>query len=43
MSSRESVKGLAIQSIAEFIGTAMYMYLAIGGADAVSRATGGQS
>ncbi|KAG0265115.1 hypothetical protein BGZ95_003416 [Linnemannia exigua] len=43
MSSHGSAKGWAIQSIAEFIGTAMYMYLAIGGADAVSRATGGSA
>ncbi|KAF9127644.1 hypothetical protein BGW39_005710 [Mortierella sp. 14UC] len=43
MSSHGSAKGWAIQSIAELIGTAMYMYLAIGGADAVSRATNGQS
>ncbi|KAF9912400.1 hypothetical protein EC991_011092 [Linnemannia zychae] len=43
MSSHGSAKGWAIQSLAEFLGTAMYMYLAIGGADAVSRATNGQS
>ncbi|KAF9295192.1 hypothetical protein BGZ88_002613 [Linnemannia elongata] len=43
MSSHGSAKGWALQSLAEFIGTAMYMYLAIGGADAVTRATNGQS
>ncbi|KAF9540815.1 hypothetical protein EC957_003737 [Mortierella hygrophila] len=43
MSSHGSAKGWAIQSLAELIGTAMYMYLAIGGADAVSRATNGRS
>ncbi|KAG9069888.1 hypothetical protein KI688_009213 [Linnemannia hyalina] len=43
MRSHGSAKGWAIQSLAELIGTAMYMYLAIGGADAVNRATNGQS
>ncbi|KAF9107750.1 hypothetical protein BGX29_005037 [Mortierella sp. GBA35] len=43
MSSHGIAKGWAIQSLAEFIGTGMYLYLAFGGADAVSRATNNQS
>ncbi|KAF9920162.1 hypothetical protein FBU30_010043 [Linnemannia zychae] len=43
MGSQGTAKGWAIQSLAEFLGTCMYMYLAIGGADAVYRATNGQS
>ncbi|KAF8949395.1 hypothetical protein BGZ47_003807 [Haplosporangium gracile] len=43
MSSHGSAKGWALQAFAEFVGTAMYLYLAIGGADAVARATNGQS
>ncbi|KAG0319553.1 hypothetical protein BG000_003838 [Podila horticola] len=34
---KNSARSWAIQSLAEFIGTAMYLYLAIGGADAVTR------
>ncbi|KAG0082652.1 hypothetical protein BGZ92_011511, partial [Podila epicladia] len=33
----KSAKSWGIQALAEFIGTAMFMYLAIGGADAVTR------
>ncbi|GJJ77097.1 aquaporin rerated protein, other eukaryote [Entomortierella parvispora] len=36
-----NVKGWCVQSLAEFIGTAMYMYLAIGGADSVTRGVTG--
>ncbi|KAF9098583.1 hypothetical protein BGX23_005886 [Mortierella sp. AD031] len=43
MSSHGIAKGWAIQSLAEFIDAAMYLYLAFGGADAVSRATNNQS
>ncbi|KAG0052240.1 hypothetical protein BGZ83_002800 [Gryganskiella cystojenkinii] len=32
-----SAKGWGIQSLAEFIGTAMFMYLGVGGADSVQR------
>ncbi|KAG0346289.1 hypothetical protein BG004_001997 [Podila humilis] len=40
----KSAKGWGIQALAEFIGTAMFMYLAIGGADAVARSTiGGEN
>ncbi|KAK3807639.1 MAG: aquaporin-like protein [Benniella sp.] len=35
-----SAKGWLIQSLAEFIGTAMFLYLAIGGADAVTQSVG---
>ncbi|KAI7816419.1 aquaporin-like protein [Gamsiella multidivaricata] len=35
-----SAKGWLIQSLAEFFGTAMFMYLAIGGADAVTQDLG---
>ena len=31
-----NAKGWLIQSFAEFTGTAMFMYLAVGGADAVA-------
>ncbi|KAI1320835.1 hypothetical protein EDD11_009792 [Mortierella claussenii] len=37
MSTKSSARGWAIQSLAELVGTAMYMYLAIGGADAITR------
>ncbi|KAG0315410.1 hypothetical protein BGZ97_008269 [Linnemannia gamsii] len=43
MSSHGSAKGWAIQSLAEFLGTAMYMYLAIGGADALGAASNGRA
>ncbi|KAG0052073.1 hypothetical protein BGZ83_003006 [Gryganskiella cystojenkinii] len=35
-----SAKGWGIQALSEFIGTAMFLYLAIGGADAVTRGVG---
>lgn len=34
---KNNARSWAIQSLAEFIGTAMYLYLAVGGADAVTR------
>ncbi|KAF9428168.1 hypothetical protein BGZ94_003209 [Podila epigama] len=37
--SDKSAKGWGIQALAEFFGTAMYLYLAVGGADAVTRGT----
>ena len=37
MDTRSSAKGWAVQALAEFIGTAMFLYLAVGGADAVTR------
>ncbi|KAG0360553.1 hypothetical protein BG005_010470 [Podila minutissima] len=37
MADNKSAKSWGIQALAEFIGTAMFMYLAIGGADAVTR------
>ena len=37
MDTKSSAKGWAIQSLAEFLGTAMFLYLAVGGADAVTQ------
>ncbi|GJJ68382.1 aquaporin rerated protein, other eukaryote [Entomortierella parvispora] len=35
MDAKSSAKGWGVQALAEFLGTAMFLYLAIGGADAV--------
>ncbi|KAI8355226.1 aquaporin-like protein [Mortierella sp. GBAus27b] len=35
-----SAKGWLVQSLAEFLGTAMFLYLAVGGADAVTQGVG---
>ncbi|KAF9411872.1 hypothetical protein BGZ94_001213 [Podila epigama] len=35
--NKNSARGWGIQALAEFVGTAMYLYLAVGGADAVTR------
>ncbi|KAF9347952.1 hypothetical protein BGX34_002791 [Mortierella sp. NVP85] len=40
MNRKSSTKGWLIQSLAEFIGTAMFLYLAVGGADAVTQSVG---
>ncbi|KAF9573669.1 hypothetical protein EC968_008185 [Mortierella alpina] len=40
MDTKSSAKGWAIQAFAEFIGTAMFLYLAVGGADSVTRGVG---
>ncbi|KAF9950473.1 hypothetical protein BGZ72_007880 [Mortierella alpina] len=40
MDTRSSAKGWAVQALAEFIGTAMFLYLAVGGADALTRGAG---
>ncbi|KAF9202920.1 hypothetical protein BGZ59_001913, partial [Podila verticillata] len=37
MADKNTARNWGIQTLAEFVGTAMYMYLAIGGADAVTR------
>jgi len=36
MDAKSSAKGWAIQAFGEFLGTAMFLYLAIGGADSVT-------
>ncbi|KAG0272044.1 hypothetical protein BGZ95_000089 [Linnemannia exigua] len=38
--SKSTAKGWFIQSLAEFIGTAMFMYLGVGGADAITNEIG---
>ncbi|KAF9943160.1 hypothetical protein BGZ67_004939 [Mortierella alpina] len=43
MDTKSSAKGWAIQALAEFIGTAMFLYLAVGGADSVSRGVAGMN
>ncbi|KAG0248654.1 hypothetical protein BG011_010038 [Mortierella polycephala] len=40
-SPTSSAKGWAVQAIAELIGTAMFLYLAVGAADAVDALSGG--
>lgn len=40
---KSSARNWAIQSLAEFLGTAMFLYLAVGGADAVTSGVAGRS
>ncbi|KAG0204988.1 hypothetical protein BGX28_003238 [Mortierella sp. GBA30] len=41
MDYKSSARGWGIQTLAEFLGTAMFLYLAVGGADAVNGGAGG--